>query len=139
LHRCAAEELARAVNNNPNITVDVGQVIFGEATTMTSDGPLQYRLHRETGNKWLNEDIENETGGGIVPVLFRSNNPSNAVMWRAGLELFLLINNPWQVFLTTDHPNAGPFFCYPQVIKLLTNRDYRNEMFKQIHPLAQKD
>lgn len=138
LHRSAADELARAVNENSNITVDVGQVVFGEATTMTSDSPLQHRLHRETGNKWLNEDIENETGGGVVPILYRRNNPINAVMWRTGLELFLLIDDPWQVFLTTDHPNAGPFFHYPQVIKLLTNRDYRNEMFKHIHPRAQK-
>jgi formylmethanofuran dehydrogenase subunit A len=138
LHRSAADELARAVNENPNMTVDVGQVVFGEATTMTSDGPLQHRLHSETGNKWLNEDIENETGGGIVPVRFTRNNPINAVMWRTGLELFLLIDNPWQVFLTTDHPNGGPFFCYPQVIKLLMDRDYRAEMFMSTNRRGRK-
>ena len=139
LHRSAAAELARAVNENPNVTVDVGQIIFGEATTMTSDGPLQHRLHRETGSKWLNEDIENETGGGIVPVLFKRNNPINAVMWRTGLELFLLIDDPWQVFLTTDHPNGGPFFCYPHVIRLLMDRDFRTQAFKRIHPRGRKN
>ena len=139
LHRSAAAELARAVNENSNITVDVGQIIFGEATTMTSDGPLQHRLHRETGNKWLNEDIENETGGGIVPVLFKRNNPINAVMWRTGLELFLLIDDPWQVFLTTDHPNGGPFFCYPHVIKLLMDRDFRAQAFERIHRRGRKN
>ena len=138
LHRSAAAELARAINENPNVTVDVGQIIFGDATTMTSDAPLQHRLHRETGNKWLNKDIENETGGGIVPVVYKRNNPINAVMWRTGLELFLLIDNPWQVFLTTDHPNGGPFFCYPQVIKLLMDRDYRAEMFEGVHGRGRK-
>lgn len=138
LHRSAADDLARAVNENSNVTVDVGQIVFGEATTMTSDGPLQHRLHLETGHKWLNEDVENETGGGIVPVRYKRKNPINAVMWRTGLELFLLIDDPWRVFLTTDHPNGGPFFCYPQVIRLLTSRDYRNEMFKLIHPRARK-
>ena len=139
LHRSAAAELARAVNENSSVTVDVGQIIFGEATTMTSDGPLQHRLHRETGNKWLNEDIENETGGGIVPVRFKRNNPINAVMWRTGLELFLLIDDPWQVFLTTDHPNGGPFFCYPQVIKLLMDRDYRARAFDRLHRRGRKN
>ena len=139
LHRSAAAELACAVNENSNITVDVGQIIFGEATTMTSDGPLQHRLHRETGSKWLNADIENETGGGIVPVLFKRNNPINAVMWRTGLELFLLIDDPWQVFLTTDHPNGGPFFCYPHVIKLLMDRDFRAQAFERIHRRGRKN
>jgi len=139
LHRSAAKELARAINENPNITVDVGQVIFGEATTMTSDGPLQYQLHQKTGNKWLNEDIENETGGGIVPAHYKRNSPINAVMWRTGMELFLLIKNPWQVFLTTDHPNAGPFFYYPQVIKLLMDRGYREEVFQSINSKAKRN
>jgi len=138
LHRSASSELARAVNENSNITVDVGQVIFGEVTTMTSDGPLQHRLHQETGAKWLNEDIENETGGGIVPISFKPNNPINAVMWRTGLELFLLIEDPWRVFLTTDHPNAGPFIHYPQVIKLLMDRDFRAEMFQNLNRRGRK-
>ena len=32
--------LAEYVNAHPNITVDVGQVMFGETTSMTGDGPL---------------------------------------------------------------------------------------------------
>ncbi len=125
--RSGAVEIAQAVNAHPLLTVDVGQVIFGEATTMTSDGPLQYRLHQLTGNKWLNDDVEGETGGGLVPVLYKRSNAFNAVQWLTGMELFLLIEDPWRVFLTTDHPNAGPFFYYPRVIKLLMDRDYRAE------------
>ena len=136
--RSGAAEVARAVNEHPNVTVDVGQVIFGEATTMTSDGPLQYRLHKLTGNKWLNDDVEAETGGGVVPMLYKRKNPFNAVQWLTGMELFLLIDDPWRVFLTTDHPNAGPFFYYPQVIKLLMDRDYRAEMLAGINRRARK-
>jgi len=136
--RSGAAEVARAVNEHPNVTVDVGQIIFGEATTMTSDGPLQYRLHRLTGNKWLNDDVEGETGGGVVPMHYRRKNLISAVQWITGMELFLLIADPWRVFLTTDHPNAGPFFAYPQVIKLLIDRDARAEVLEGLHPKARE-
>ena len=36
--------LAEYVNSHPNVTVDVGQVLFGETTSMTGDGPLGYYL-----------------------------------------------------------------------------------------------
>ncbi|RLC66077.1 MAG: formylmethanofuran dehydrogenase subunit A [Chloroflexi bacterium] len=137
--RSGAAEVAHAVNEHPNVTVDVGQIVFGPATTMTSDGPLEYRLHQLTGDKWLNDDVESETGGGLVPITYKRKNPFNAMQWITGLELFLLIDDPWRVFLTTDHPNAGPFFCYPQVIKLLMNRDYRAEMFEGLPARARKD
>jgi formylmethanofuran dehydrogenase subunit A len=136
--RSGAERVAEAVNSHPNVTVDIGQVIFGPATTMTSDGPLQHRLHELTGHKWLNDDVEAEAGGGIVPLSYQPQNMANAVQWLTGMELFLLIDDPWRVFLTTDHPNGGPFFCYPQVIKLLMDRDYRAEMLARIHPRARK-
>ena len=40
----------------------------------------------------------------------------NAVQWAVGLELLLLIDDPWRVFLTTDHPNGGGFWRYPEII-----------------------
>ena len=118
--------------------MDVGQVIFGDATTMTCDGPLQYGLHRTTDHKWINDDVEGESGGGVVPITYKPGNPINATMWLTGLELFLLIEDPWRVFLSTDHPNAGPFTSYPQVIRLLMDRDYRREMFEGLHPRARR-
>lgn len=139
VHRSEAAVVAEAVNSHPNVTVDVGQLVFGPATTMTSDGPLQYALHQATGNKWVNDDVESETGGGIVPVIYKRTNPINAVMWLTGMELFLLIEDPWRVFLTTDHPNAGCFTAYPQIIKLLMDRDYRQQVFESIHVHARKD
>jgi formylmethanofuran dehydrogenase subunit A len=138
VHTSEAAKVAEAVNANANITVDIGQLVFGPATTMTSDGPLQYSLHRATGNKWMNDDVESESGGGIVPVAYKRTNPINAVMWLTGMELYLLIDDPWRVFLSTDHPNAGCFVSYPHVIRLLMDRAYRREVFDGIHVRARK-
>jgi formylmethanofuran dehydrogenase subunit A len=43
------------------------------------------------------------------------------------LELFLLINDPWRVFFTTDHPNGAPFTTYPEIFALLMDKDVRAE------------
>ncbi len=59
------EPLADYVNAHPNITVDVGQVLFGETTSMTGDGPLGYYLHNVYGGKWFSADTEMEAGCGI--------------------------------------------------------------------------
>jgi formylmethanofuran dehydrogenase subunit A len=40
------------------------------------------------------------------------------------------------VFLTTDHPNGGPFWSYPHLIKLLMDRSFRNKRLAGIHPDA---
>jgi formylmethanofuran dehydrogenase subunit A len=134
VHKSEAAAVAAAVNASRGVTVDVGQVIFGNATTMTCDGPLQHSLHKTTGHKWINDDVEGESGGGIVPITYKAGNPINGTMWLTGMELFLLIDDPWRVFLSTDHPNAGPFTSYPQVIRLLMDRDYRREMFESLNP-----
>ncbi|MCF7935672.1 MAG: formylmethanofuran dehydrogenase subunit A [Synergistales bacterium] len=136
--RSRTEELAEAVNANSNVTFDVGQIVFGPATTMTSDGPFQYNLGCMTGHKWFGGDEENETGGGIVPLRYSRKNRINALQWVTGLELFLLAEDPWRVALTTDHPNAGPFFCYPQVIRLLMDRDYRAEILETLPASVRK-
>jgi formylmethanofuran dehydrogenase subunit A len=66
-------------------------------------------------------------GGGIVPYNYRENDFYNAVQWACGLELFLLVNDPWQVFFTTDHPNGAPFTTYPEIFALIMSRDARAE------------
>ena len=43
--------LADYVNQHSNLTIDVGQVMFGQTVSMTGDGPLGYYLHRVTGGK----------------------------------------------------------------------------------------
>ena len=82
-------------------------MLFGNTVTITADGPWQHLLYKLTGRKWGNLDVENETGCGIVPYTYKEKNLVNAVQWAVGLELLLLINDPWRIFLTTDHPNGA--------------------------------
>jgi formylmethanofuran dehydrogenase subunit A len=131
-----ALELAEYINKHDNITVDVGQVVFGDVTTMTGDGPWQHRLWNLTKNKWVNSDMEMEGGAGIVPFRYKKSTLVNAIQWAIGLELMLLIEDPWRVYLTTDHPNGGPFTAYPQIIKLLMDKDYRNSILESLPPKA---
>ena len=134
--RSGAPELAEYVNAHENVTVDMGQVVFGPVTTMTADGPWQRRLHLLSGHKWYNADVEMETGAGVVPYKFSKRNAVNAVQWATGLELALLVEDPWRMFLTTDHPNGGPFHAYPDIIKMLMSRDYRAEVIEGVHRRA---
>ena len=122
------------VNSHPNLTVDVGQVLFGETTSMTGDGPLGYYLHRVTGRKWFNADTEMETGCGIVPINYRERSLVHALQWAIGLEWYLLIQDPWRICMSTDHPNGGSFRAYPEIIHLLMSRDYRREVLKRVPP-----
>lgn len=124
------ERVAKVINNNDNITCDLGQVIFDNVTTMTSDGPWQHRLYKLSGKKWNNHDVEMEAGSGIVPYKFKKSNPANAVQWTIGLEVALLVEDPWRVFPTTDHPNAGPFYHYPKVFDWLMNADARDRILE---------
>jgi formylmethanofuran dehydrogenase subunit A len=128
----ATAQLAEYFNTHPGITTDAGAVVFGDTVTITADGPWQHLLYKLTGRKWGNLDVENETGCGIVPYTYRPSNLVNAVQWAAGLELLLLIKNPWQVFLSTDHPNGGCFWRYPEIIELLMRADIRKEALKKL-------
>ena len=136
--RSGTTEVAEAFNRNKNLTTDAGAVLFGDSVTLTADGPWQHLLYQLTGRKWANLDVENETGCGIVPYVYKDRSLVNAVQWAAGLELMLLIDDPWRVHLTTDHPNGGCFWRYPEIIQLLMDAEFRKEQIKQIAPRAQK-
>ena len=127
-------QLADYVNQHPNLTVDVGQVLFGETTSMTGDGPLGYYLSRIYGRKWFSGDTEMESGCGITPIKYKNKSLVHALQWAIGLEWYLLIENPWQVAMSTDHPNGGSFLAYPQIIRLLMDRTYRNDVLATCHP-----
>ncbi|MCZ2343865.1 MAG: formylmethanofuran dehydrogenase subunit A [Bacteroidales bacterium] len=124
--------IAEVFNASPNLTADVGLVLFGPAVTISADSPWQHLLHQLTGKKWGNIDVENETGCGIVPYVYKEKNLVNAVQWAVGLELLLLIDDPWRIALTTDHPNGAPFWRYPEIIRLLMDRDFRQEQIARI-------
>ncbi|MBT7108900.1 MAG: formylmethanofuran dehydrogenase subunit A [Methylococcales bacterium] len=134
-----AAEIAEAINKNKNITVDVGQVMFGQTVTASGDSMKQHANHKHASpNKWVCMDIECDAGCGLVPFKYRDQNFVNALQWAIGLETFLLVEDPWRIFLTTDHPNGAPFTSYPHLIRLLMDRSFRNDMLKTIHPEAQK-
>ncbi|MFL5491592.1 MAG: formylmethanofuran dehydrogenase subunit A [Gemmatimonadales bacterium] len=132
--RSAAATIMEYVNGHPEVSVDVGQVMFGPATTITADGPVEYLLHRSSGRKWVNLDIELETGCGIVPMVYKDKAAVSALQWAIGLELFLLSQDPWRVILSTDHPNGGSFLSYPALIQLLMDKSVRDERLKQVNP-----
>jgi formylmethanofuran dehydrogenase subunit A len=133
----AAARIAEAVNAHPNVSIDVGQIAFGQTVTCSGDTMSQHRqAHHSDPKKAVIMDIECDAGCGVVPFRYRDRNFVNALQWAIGLELFLLVQDPWRVFLTTDHPNGAPFTHYPTLVRLLTDRAYRNDMLAQIHPDA---
>ncbi len=134
-----AAQIAEAINSNPNITADVGQILFGQTVTASGDNMRQHANHKfASPNKWVCMDIECDAGCGVVPFKYKDQNFVNALQWAIGLEIFLLVEDPWRIFLTTDHPNGAPFTSYPHLIRLLMDRSFRNDMLATIHPEAQK-
>jgi formylmethanofuran dehydrogenase subunit A len=130
--RSESARIADYFNAHPNLTTDAGAVLFGDTVTITADGPWQHLLYKLTGKKWGNIDVENETGCGIVPYVYKEKNLVNAIQWAVGLELLLLINDPWRIYLTTDHPNGAAFWRYPEIIRLLMDADFRKEQIKKL-------
>lgn len=124
--------LADYLNAHPELSVDVGQVVFGDTTSMTGDGPVGYYLSRLYGRPWVSSDTELETGCGIVPIEYRKKSIIHAWQWSIGLEWFLSVRDPWQIVMSTDHPNGGSFLAYPQIIRLLMDRSYRQEMLAEL-------
>ncbi|ABS67040.1 formylmethanofuran dehydrogenase subunit A [Xanthobacter versatilis] len=130
-------EIAEAVNANPHISVDVGQIMFGQTVTASADLMSQYRNHGIADpKKWIGMDIEMDAACGVVPFNYRDTSFVNALQWAIGLELFLLIEDPWRVYLTTDHPNGGPFTSYPHLIRLLMDKPFRDDHLSRIHKAA---
>jgi formylmethanofuran dehydrogenase subunit A len=132
-----AAQIAEAVNRNKHISIDVGQIMFGQTVTASGDTMMQYRNRGfAKPRKWISMDIECQGGCGLVPFRYRDRNFVNALQWAIGLELFLLVEDPWRIFLTTDHPNGAPFTMYPQLIGLLMDRGYRNDMLATVNKAA---
>ena len=133
----SAAQIAEAVNRLRNVSIDVGQVMFGQTVTVSGDTMAQYAHHSHAHpNKWTCMDIECDAGCGVVPFRYRDKNFVNALQWAIGLELFLMVDDPWRIFLTTDHPNGAPFTSYPHLIRLLMDRSFRNDQLARINPDA---
>ena len=131
----AALQLAEKVNATPNVSIDVGQILFGQTVTASGDTMRQH-ANSELGSprKWIGADIECDAGCGVVPFRYREQSYVNALQWAIGLELFLLVDDPWRIVLTTDHPNGAPFTSYPHLIRLLMDKPFRDEQLAKLHP-----
>jgi formylmethanofuran dehydrogenase subunit A len=124
--------LAEYVNAHDKLTVDVGQVMFGETTSMTADGPTGHYLANLLGRKWYNHDVEQEDGCGVSPIVYEDRNFIHALQWAIGLEWFLRVDDPWKVAMSTDHPNGASFRAYPDVIALLMSKNLRDETLARL-------
>lgn len=128
----AAARLAEQVNGRPNVTIDVGQVMFGPTITVSSDTLRQFAQRRfARPKKWTLWDGDGN-GGGIIPIEYRERDFVGALQWAIGLELFLLIEDPWQVYFTTDHPNGAPFTRYPEILHLLMDANERGRWMERL-------
>ncbi|ACL15589.1 formylmethanofuran dehydrogenase subunit A [Methanosphaerula palustris] len=122
-----AKEVMDYVNSAKNLTIDLGCVTLDETTTMTADGPFEHHLTELNNLKWANVDVELETSAGVVPYVYSPNIKVCGIQWAIGLELALFAKDMSRTFITTDHPNAGPFIRYPRIIKWLMSAKARKQ------------
>ena len=82
--RSEVPRLVEYVAGHTNLTVDVGQVMFGNTTSMTGDGPLGYFLHKVTGHKGFSGDTEMESDWAIGPITYSDTTFAHAIQWAVG-------------------------------------------------------
>lgn len=135
----ATEKLIDYVRTHQNVTVDVGHVNPGKTLSMTGDAPFSHHLHRLTGGKWFAGDCEQESSCGVIPIEYRPEKSLiHAVQWAIALEWYLLMD-PWRCAMTSDHPNGGAFYRYPEIIALLMDRELRRDtMARMPHRLRDR-
>jgi formylmethanofuran dehydrogenase subunit A len=128
----AAPRVAEAVNAAKTVSIDVGQVMFGQTVTISSDVSRQFSARGQARPKKFAIIDGDSNGAGVVPYEYRAGSFHNAVQFAVGLELFLLIDDPWRVFFTTDHPNGAPFTTYPEIFALLMDKDLRAQWLSRL-------
>ena len=127
-----AARLMEAVNAHDNVTVDIGQVLFGQTVTISGDILRQFDGRGAAHpNKWV-LDQGDGNGTGVVPYKYRAESFVNAIQWAVGLEIVLLAEDLWRVQFSTDHPNGALFVRYPEIISLLMDRDERARWLERL-------
>jgi|GEM_PF-5652 len=121
-------------NTHEELTLDVGQVLFGDTVAMTGDSAAAEHLAHATGMPWVSHDLSLEGGCGVLPISYREKSLIHAWQWAIGLEWFLTVRDPWRLVLSTDHPNGAHFSAYPLLMRLLADEPFRREAFARIHP-----
>ena len=80
-----------------------------------------------------------ESGCGIAPIKYRNKSLVHAMQWAIGLEWYLLVNDPWRIAMSTDHPNGGSFLAYPEIVALLMDREKRRAIYSQVQKILARD
>ena len=125
-------------NDHDTLTLDVGQVLFGETVAMTGDSAAAEHLAHATGVPWMSHDLHLEGGCGVLPIAYREKSLVHAWQWAIGLEWFLTARDPWRVVLSTDHPNGAHFTAYPLLMRLLGDEAFRREAVGRLHPTVRR-
>jgi formylmethanofuran dehydrogenase subunit A len=125
-------------NAHDSLTLDVGQILFGETVAMTGDSAAAEHLAHATGMPWVSHDLHLSGGCGILPIAYKETSLVHAWQWAIGLEWFLTATDPWRVALTTDHPNGAHFTAYPHLMALLGDAAFRRAAFDRIHPAVRR-
>ncbi len=128
------EPVVNFFNEQTDLTLDVGQVLFGGTVAMTGDSAAAEHLSHATGVPLVSHDIHLEGGCGVLPIAYKEKNLVHAWQWAIGLEWFLTVNDPWRLALSTDHPNGAHFTAYPHLMRLLGDAAFRREAFNRLHP-----
>ena len=130
--------LAEFFNAHDSLTLDVGQILFGDTVAMTGDSAAAEHLAHATGVPWMSHDLHLEGGCGVLPIAYKEKSLVHAWQWAIGLEWFLSVSDPWRVALSTDHPNGAHFTAYPHLMQLLGDAAFRRAAFERIHPAVRR-
>ncbi len=102
---------------------------------MTGDGPLGYYLHKVYGTKWFSSRHRKwkpaaASRRSSTATRAWSTPGSGPSAWSGTC----WSQDPWRVVMSTDHPNGGSFLAYPQIIRLLMDRTYRQDVLQDRAP-----
>jgi len=127
------------VNTHEQVELDIGQITFHTSTAIFPDGAYAYYLAKMANSRWISNNIELEGNFGAITLNFSPEHYIDAIKWTIGLEIALQVTNPWQVQLSTDHPNMGLVTDYPKVISWLISKLARDEIVDTLHPDVQNN
>ena len=128
----AAPRIAEGIARHKNVSVDIGQVMFGQTVTISGDILRQFDGRNAANPKKWGLSQGEGNGTGVVPYKYRAKSFVNAVQWSVGLEIMLLADDLWRVLFSTDHPNGALFVRYPEIIHLLMDRDERARWIERL-------
>ena len=128
----AAPRIAEGIARHKNVSVDIGQVMFGQTVTISGDILRQFDGRNAANPKKWGLSQGEGNGTGVVPYKYRAKSFVNAVQWSVGLEIMLLADDLWRVLFSTDHPNGALFVRYPEIIQLLMDREERARWLERL-------